>query len=324
MIMVMSQTLSYPSQGEVLADLEPVVASLIASHEEKRSLWFPSDLLPCSETTDNALDIAALRERAKAIPDGARVSLALNLLTEEGLPHFHRLIAIAFGNDSFWSKWNFLWTAEEDRHGNIIRDYCRDARVFDFRSFEVEQFNYIRLGFTPKWSGNPYKTLVYTSAQERATQVSHEGTGKLIGDAEPLIASILSRIATEEARHFVFYSTVFKEILKRDADNALDAASSVLPSIDMPGVSMPNFAEYADVVMRSGIYSLCDYKIIVEQLISQWKVETMTGLSDTGRKAQDKIMAIPKRLEHIATAIERRLQPKTFSFGVVFSRPFGM
>ncbi len=312
-------TVSVASQIEVLSELEPIVESLIASHEEKRVLWFSSDLLPYSNSGDTT-ELQALRERAKSIPDNARVSLALNLMTEEGLPHFHRLLAQAFGTDSFWTKWNFLWTAEEDRHGNIIRDYCRDANIFDFKALEQAQFEYLQKGFMPSWTGNPYKTFVYTSAQERATQISHEATAKLIGENEPTIAKILKRIATEEARHFVFYMTVFKEILKRDANAALEAASEVLPSIDMPGVSIKNFAEYAEVITRSGGYSLNDYKIIVEQLIAQWKVDALTGLNDIGSKAQEKIMAIPARLEKIIQHFERRLKAKSFRFDVIFNR----
>ncbi|MBC8042820.1 MAG: acyl-ACP desaturase [Rhizobacter sp.] len=320
MTTVATRPICTPTQLEVLNDLEPVVDELIAAHEEKRQLWFSSDFLPCSENTDDADFIRDLRKRAKQIPDQARVALALNLMTEEGLPHFHRLLAVAFGNDTFWSKWNFLWTAEEDRHGNVMRDYCRESRLFDFNALERQQFEYIRNGFTPAWGGDPYKTFAYTSAQERATQISHESTGKLIGETEPVISGILRRIAGEEARHFVFYMTVFKEILKRDTNRALQAASEVLPAIDMPGVSMTNFADYAEVLMRSGVYSADDYKLIVEQLISNWKVDAMTGLNDMGEKAQEKIMSIPKRLEKISHYIERRMTCKSFNFDVVFGR----
>ncbi len=313
----------FASQIEVLSELEPIVESLIIGHQEKRVLWFPSDLLAYNNSGDLA-ELLALRERAKSIPDNARVALALNLMTEEGLPHFHRLLAQSLGTESFWAKWNFLWTAEEDRHGNVIRDYCRDANIFDFRALEQAQFDYIQKGFTPSWSGNPYKTFVYTSAQERATQISHEATAKLIGENEPTISAILKRIATEEARHFVFYMTVFKEILKRDANAALEAASQVLPSIDMPGVSIRNFAEYAEVVTRSGGYSMNDYKIIVEQLIAHWKVEALTGLNEMGRKAQEKIMAIPSRLEKVIQHVERRLKTKTFNFDVIFNRELAL
>jgi acyl-[acyl-carrier-protein] desaturase len=315
--------MSFASQLEVLSELEPIVESLIAAHEQKRTLWYSSDVLPHSKSEDLS-ELHALRQRAKSIPDNARVSLALNLMTEEGLPHFHRLIAQAFGTESFWAKWNFLWTAEEDRHGNVIRDYCRDANLLDFNALERAQFDYLRKGFTPSWTGNPYKTFVYTSAQERATQISHEATAKLIGDREPTITNILKRIATEEARHFAFYMTVFKEILKRDANAALEAASEVLPSIDMPGVSITNFVEYAEVISRSGGYSINDYKIIVEQLISHWKVEALTGLNEIGRKAQEKIMAIPSRLEKVIQYFEHRTKTKSFRFDVIFNRELAL
>lgn len=40
-----------------------------------------------------------------------RVSLALNLLTEEVLPHFDRLHPVNLGSDNAWSQWNYMWIA---------------------------------------------------------------------------------------------------------------------------------------------------------------------------------------------------------------------
>ena len=114
-----SETLS---KVEVLADLEADVVELMQSHEAKRVLWFPSELLAPEPDTDPDKYVSALRERALGISLPARVALCLNTLTEEGLPHFHRLISQYLGPDSIWSKWNNLWTAEEDRHGAILHD----------------------------------------------------------------------------------------------------------------------------------------------------------------------------------------------------------
>ena len=72
---------------------------------------------PAPRSTAPTQHLAALRAQADGIPDPARAALALNILTEEGLPHFHRLLAVYLGDDSFWRIWNNLWTAEEDRHG---------------------------------------------------------------------------------------------------------------------------------------------------------------------------------------------------------------
>jgi acyl-[acyl-carrier-protein] desaturase len=309
---------------EVLADLEPVVHDLMVTHEEKRVLWFPSELLAPPPDTDPDLHVRELRERAKGISLPARVALALNLLTEEGLPHFHRLLATYLGGDTFWSKWTNLWTAEEDRHGAVLHDYSRDSRILDNPVLEKMQFEYLRAGFEPAWDKDPYRVFVYTTLQERATQVSHANTGKLAGTYEPTIGMVLSNVAKEEARHYTFYRTVFKEVLLRDPNRALASAVELMPSIDMPGVTMPHFREMADVVRRAGIYGPRDYLKIVEEQIRFWAIDALEGLDDVGKRAQEKIMDIPKRLERVADALETRSRQKTFSFAVAFAQEFSM
>lgn len=309
---------------EVLRDLESKVRELMEQHELKRPLWFPHDLLGPAPDADPDAHVAALRRRAEGIPDAARAALSLNMLTEEGLPHFHRLLAVYLGDDSHWRDWNNLWTAEEDRHGIILRDYIRDTRLVDQRRLEEMQFSYLRSGFEPAWDRDPYRVFAYTTLQERATQQSHSETGRLIGQYEPLLAEVLGNVATEEARHFTFYRTIFEEILQRDPDAALVSAAQILPSIEMPGHSMPGFRDLADVIRRAGIYGPRDYLRIVQEQIRYWRVETLTGLNDLGRKAQEKILGIPDRLTRIAEYIETRSRAKTFSFEVLFNREFAM
>ena len=174
------------------------------------------------------------------------------MLTEEGLPHFHRLLAVYLGDESHWRRWNNLWTAEEDRHGQVLHDYARDTRLFDQRKIEEMQFEYLRNGFHPDWDRDPYRVFAYTTVQERATQFSHGETGRIVGEYEPRLAEVLSQVAKDEARHYAFYRSVFELILERDPNQALHSASFILPAIDMPGVTMPGFKELADVIRRSG------------------------------------------------------------------------
>jgi acyl-[acyl-carrier-protein] desaturase len=309
---------------EVLADLESDVHELMESHESKRILWFPSELLAAPPETDPDAHVKELRERSRGISMPARVALCLNTLTEEGLPHFHRLLATYLGGDTFWAKWNNLWTAEEDRHGQVLHDYTRDSQLLDNPLFERMQFEYLKAGFEPAWDRDPYRVFVYTSLQERATQVSHANTGKVAAEYEPLIGEVLANVAKEEARHYVFYREIFKRVLDRDPNRALESAALVMPSIDMPGVNMPNFREMADVIRRAGIYGPRDYIRIVEDLIKFWAIDKIEGLNEAGRKAQEKIMAITARLERVADMMETRSKAKTFQFAVAFNREFAM
>jgi acyl-[acyl-carrier-protein] desaturase len=309
---------------EVLRDLESKVAELMAAHEAKRPLWFPADLLDAKPGESQAEHEKGLMARAQSMPDAVKSALALNLLTEEGLPHFHRLIAVYLGDDSHWTNWNNLWTAEEDRHGTVLTDYCKSTRILDRRTLEVMQFAYLKAGFQPAWDRDPYRVFAYTTVQERATQVSHGNTGKICGEYDPVLGDALASVASEEARHFFFYRTMVTEILQRDPDEMLVSLSLVLPGIDMPGHTIPGFVQLADVIRRSGIYGPRDYLKIVQEQLKHWKVDTLTGLGEIGKKAQEKLLAIPDRLQRVADLLETRSKAKTFSFEVVFNREFAM
>jgi acyl-[acyl-carrier-protein] desaturase len=217
-----------------------------------------------------------------------------------------------------------LWTAEEDRHGAVLHDYTRDSRILDNPVLERMQFAYLKAGFEPAWDKDPYRVFVYTTLQERATQVSHANTGKLASEYEPTIGVVLANVSKEEARHYTFYRSVFQEVLQRDPNRALASAAAIMPSIDMPGVNMPHFREMADVVRRAKIYGPREYLQIVEEQIRYWAIETLAGLDAMGRKAQDTIMGIPARLERVADVLETRSRAKTFSFAVAFAHEFQM
>jgi acyl-[acyl-carrier-protein] desaturase len=182
----------------------------------------------------------------------------------------------------------------------------------------------MRAGFAPEWDRDPYRVFVYTTLQERATQVSHANTGKFASQYEPTIGTVLSNVAKEEARHYVFYREIFLNVLQRDPNTALVSAAKIMPAIDMPGVTMPHFREMADVIRRAGIYGPHDYIAIVQEQIKYWKLEALTGLNEAGEAARDSIMKIPARLQRIADAMKSRTKTKTFAFDVAFAREFTM
>lgn len=306
---------------EVLRSMEEYVVDQLQRHLAQRRLWFPSDLIQsnCDEQVDS--EKMRTREAAKDLPDQVRVALAINLLTEEGLPHFHRLIAVHLGNESPWGQWNGIWTAEEDRHGCVLRDYVRDMQIFDMRALEWMQYRYIEQGFNPQWESDPYRLLAYTSLQERATQVAHANAGRASGRHEPLIQRILAHVSGDESRHYAFYRNVFGEILSRDKERALHALYKVMPALAMPGHVIPSYELMSDVMRRAGIYGPRHYQRIVEELLTFWRIGILTGLSAAGRELQDKLMKIPGRLRRMADHLEFRSKPKKFAFDFLGGRP---
>lgn len=315
-----------PAQREVLNALEAEVRGFMDRHRDSRKLWMPNDLMPANEQGDPVLDenLARLRERARGLPDSVRVAVALNLLTEEGLPHFHRLVATYMGHGSVWAEWNNLWTAEEDRHGCVLRDYVRDARIFDMAALEKLQYQYIESGFEPQWRDDPYRLLAYTSLQEKATQSSHSNAGRIASQYEPHLQKVLAHISADEARHYVFYRDSFTAVLKADTNRALAALASVAPALAMPGHNIDGFAQMSEVERRAGIYGPREYMKLVEDLVKHWAIDAMTGLSTAGRAAQEKVMKLPARLKRMAEYVETKTHKRSFSFEFIYKRAFEM
>lgn len=311
-----------PEQIEVLIDLEHVVTEETELHKQRRKLWFPNDLIPADaqQSAEAEGEIARMREAARGLPDTVRVAIALNLLTEEGLPHFHRLIATHLGGSKPWSIWNNLWTAEEDRHGCLLRDYVRDARLFDMGALERLQYQYIEAGFDPEWEQDPYRLLAYTSLQEKATQVSHANTGRLSAAVEPMAQRVFAHIAGDESRHYQFYRAVFGAILQRDPDRALPSLLKVMLGFAMPGHSISGYDDMSEVVRRAGIFCARQYRQIVDELLAFWKVGTLSGLSAAAREAQDKIMKVPTRLARMADYQDAKAARRHFVFDFIYGR----
>lgn len=315
-----------PAQREVLNAIVPQVQEFMQRHRDSRKLWMPSELLPAHEQTDAEHDaeLAVLRAHARGLPDSVRVALALNLLTEEGLPHFHRLVAQYMGHDGVWAEWNNLWTAEEDRHGCVLRDYVRDARLFDMRALEQMQYEYIEAGFNPDWKADPYRLLAYTSLQEKATQTAHANAGRLAGQYEPKLQKILAHICADEGRHYAFYRDSFSAVLKADTNRALAALAAVAPALAMPGHTIAGYAQMSEVERRAGIYGPREYLKLVEDLVKHWAIDALDGLSSVGRAAQDKIMQLPTRLARMAEYVESKAHTRSFSFDFIYQRAFEM
>ena len=192
------------SKFEVLRDLEAKVKEMMESHERKRQLWFPEDLLGPEPGEDPDRHRKALRDQAAGIPDAVRAALALNLITEEGLPHFHRLLAVHFGDETFWRRWMNLWTAEEDRHGAVLRDYCRDAKVLHSPTFDRIQF--VPAKRVPPIVGSRSLPCVRLHHASGASDpdVAHEHRHPVRAVRAPHRLHP-ARIGGDEARHYAFY-----------------------------------------------------------------------------------------------------------------------
>jgi acyl-[acyl-carrier-protein] desaturase len=303
------------SRVEVLRYLEAFVAENLSSFlKSVEESWQPADLLPDARLDNFFSEIKELRERAKALSYDLLAVLIGDTITEEALPTYESwLFSIADmpnNPDSPWTKWNRGWTAEENRHGDLLNRYLYLTGRVNMREMEASTHFLIADGFDLQTDHDPYRSFVYTSYQETATQISHRRVAQIAKrEGDPVLAKLCGYIAGDEARHAKVYKSFVSKIFEVDSSEMMLAFEDMMrKKIVMPahymrelGVEIgKTFGHFTDAAQRIGVYTSHDYVNILESLLEDWKIESVTGLNEAGEKARDYVMALPDRLKRVA------------------------
>jgi acyl-[acyl-carrier-protein] desaturase len=277
--------------------------------------WQPTDFLPDFSQPNALAEARLLKERMDCIPDSVITSLVGNMITEEALPSYQTYFNLIVNQErdltstNGWVRWSRAWTAEENRHGDLLNKYLYLSGRCDMKAVEQTIHRLIYNGFNANTDNDPYQALVYTSFQERATKISHVNTGKLADKAgDSTLSKICKTIAGDEARHEKAYKSFMGKIFEIDPNGGLMAFEKmmrkqiVMPSIMMgEGSKSPNlFTDFSAITQKIGVYTAMDYATIIQHLVSHWKIETLTGLQDGMAKAQDYLCGLAARYTKIA------------------------
>ncbi len=322
---------------EVIGMIADVVAKAVEEDlMNPDECWQPTDFLPDLTQEDAYEQVKQLRERCEGIPDSVITSLVGNMITEEALPSYQTYFNLIVNEDkeltstNGWVRWSRAWTAEENRHGDLLNKYLYLSGRCDMREVEQTIHRLIYNGFDPQTNQDPYQTIIYTSFQERATKISHVNTGKLADKAgDSNLSKICKTIAGDEARHEKAYKSFMSAVFEIDPNGALIAFEKMMrKQIVMPAVLMAEggkkhnlFKEFSEITQKIGVYTTWDYASIIEHLVSLWKIETLTGLKDGVSKAQDYLSTLAVRYKKIAERMKvpedvtlHWLSAKRFSF----------
>jgi acyl-[acyl-carrier-protein] desaturase len=278
------------------------------------SNWQPSDFLPDSMSENFLPDIKIIQDNARELPYDYLAVLIGDTITEEALPTYESWLMDVDGvdqeNPSGWAKWVRSWTAEENRHGDLLNKYLYLSGRVDMRQMETSTQYLIADGFDIETGKDPYRNFVYTSFQELATNLSHRQTAKLAKEyGNTLLAKICGVISADEMRHARAYKSFVSRIFEVDPSQMMLAFEDMMrKKIVMPahflretGIKMgATFSHFSDAAQRLEVYTTIDYIQIMESLIKEWNIENMTGLDEAGEKARDYLMKLPARLYRVA------------------------
>ncbi|KAK1379387.1 Acyl-[acyl-carrier-protein] desaturase [Heracleum sosnowskyi] len=308
---------------EIFKSLEPWAEKNILIHlKPVETCWQPQDFLPDPASDGFDDQVEELRERAKALPDDYFVVLVGDMITEEALPTYQTMINTLDGvrdetgaSATPWAIWTRAWTAEENRHGDLLNKYLYLSGRVDMKQIEKTIQYLIGTGMNPKTENNPYLGFIFTSFQERATFISHGNTARHAKEHGNLkLAQLCGMIASDEKRHETAYTKIVEKLFEVDPDGTIQALADMMQKkISMPAHLMYDgknenlFDHFSAVAQRLQVYTAKDYADILEFLVGRWKVADLTtGLSGEGRKAQDYVCGLAPRIRRLQERAQAR------------------
>jgi acyl-[acyl-carrier-protein] desaturase len=310
-------------------NVEATVAEYLKTPETN---WQPADLLPDSSRETFTQEIKDLQEECKELPYDYLAVLVGNVVTEEALPSYESWLMDVQGVDKLepegWSKWVRMWTAEENRHGDLLNKFLYLSGRINMKQLEITTQHLIADGVQIGAGRDPYRNFVYTSFQELATNISHRRTATLAkqhGSAQ--LSKICGVIAADEARHAKAYKSFIARIFEIDPSEMMLAFEDMMrKKIVMPasfirqsGEKMgETFAHFSDAAQRLGIYTSLDYTQILESLIKEWDIANICNITDKAEKARDYLMALPARFMRLAERGGLKPTPIEYKFNWIY------
>ena len=285
-------------------------------------IWQPTDFLPNPQKEGFIEEVKEIQEISKDLEDDFWVVLVGDTITEEALPTYESWLLDLDGvtqyPDNGWAKWVRAWTAEENRHGDVLNKYLYLSGRVNMREVEITTQHLISDGFDIGTARDPYKNFVYTSFQELATYISHLNVAKIAKKKGHKALARMSRIiAGDEMRHHLAYCEFVKEIFKFDPSEMMLAFQFMMKhKIVMPAMHLREsfgqkgslFDDFSTVAQRIGVYTGFDYVDILNKLNSFWEIDKITNLTPDAEKAREFLMKLPNRMYKVT---ERIIVPDT-------------
>ena len=276
--------------------------------------WQPSDFLPDSSLENFCSEIKYLQQQCEALPYDYLAVLVGDVITEEALPTYESWLMDIEGISKLepqgWSKWIRMWSAEENRHGDLLNKYLYLSGRVDMRQMEISTQHLIADGMDIRTATDPYCNFVYTSFQEMATNISHRRTATLARQhGNDTLSKICGTIAADEARHAKAYKSFVTKIFEIDTSEMMLAFELMMRrKIVMPAHFLRQqgetigtaYSHFSDAAQRLGVYTSLDYAEVLASLIKEWNIGNLGGLNSAAEKARDYLMTLPDRFKKVS------------------------
>ena len=309
--------ISFGARSEVMRAMSDFVAESIDKYLKPiETNWQPGDFLPDAKDQDDFFaQVKEIQRASQGLSYDLLTILVGDTITEEALPSYESWLSRVEGiheevETHPWKLWVRAWTAEENRHGDLLNKYLYLSGRVNMQEFERSTQYLIADGFNIETGQDPYRNFIYTSFQELATNISYRRVATLAKQqGDTLLSKINGVIAADEMRHAKAYMAFIKKIFELDTNEVLVAFEDMMrKKIVMPAHFMREtgmeigglWGHFTDAAQRIGVYTAIDYANILRDLVLEWDLEHLCDLNEAGEKSRDYLVRLPDRLLRIS------------------------
>ncbi|MBF6300764.1 acyl-ACP desaturase [Nocardia amamiensis] len=272
---------------ELLESLAVDVELILRKHIDAAEGWQPHDFVPW----DNGRNFAFLggtdwAPEQSELSETAKLALTVSVLIADNLPSYHREVGKYLRTGAWW-RWVGRWTAEENRHEIMIRNYLMVTRAVDPVELERLRMEHMTKGFR-RPALHLLDVLAACAFEEAASAVRHRNIAAL--QENPQVTAIAERIALDDELQSVVFADLIAAALDLVPDQAIRAIADRIADFQVPSVTMPDGRSSDDVLAEAGVYDRTkEGELVFAPLLKRWNVFTRTDFGPDGQLARDEL-----------------------------------
>ncbi|MGQ4598166.1 acyl-ACP desaturase [Nocardia sp. R6R-6] len=272
---------------ELLESLAVDVELILRKHIDAADGWQPHDFVPW----DNGRNFAFLggidwTPEQSELSETARLALTVSVLIADNLPSYHREVGKYLRTGAWW-RWVGRWTAEENRHEIMIRNYLMVTRAVDPVELERLRMEQMTKGFR-RPAMHLLDALATCAFEEASSALRHRNIAAL--QENPQVTAIAERIALDDELQSAVFADLIAAALELVPDQAMRAIADRVAGFEVPAIILPDGRSSDEVLAAAGVYDrAAEGELVFAPLLKRWNVFTRTDFGPDGRLARDEL-----------------------------------
>lgn len=286
------------ADDDLIIALEKALPEISDDHQAAATPWNPHDWVPWADGRNFAFLGGEDWDASQAtLSDEVRAGVLALLLTKDNLPSYHRLIAKYFPAFSDWRQLVGVWTAEDNRHAIVLRDYLVVTRAIDPVDAEERRRIHVTAGYrqTPESMGelHPLDVLALMAVHENQCV----GFIARLRDSvtDDVLSQILTKISDDDAVQATTFAAFLNAALVADRESTILAVDRALARMTTEAIGF-DIADFDDErALIAGYESDESRAAVAAALVDALKLETVPDLGDEAEAARQRIVALAGR-----------------------------